>query len=375
MCILFFAGSSLLFGTPSMRVQTISKEVEVSLQQSFIESLKNRYKTIGLYKDESGTFQQKPFFTTAVIKEIMQVRERIKNPPAHLSHYKGEELALQTPDGHTIHALYFNRNSSKLLVCAPGFGFFKEVMVPFVDLYPEYDIVIMDQRGHGLEAQANSITDRFAHSIFGIVPSLITYGKKEVYDALNLVTTLHSRTGNRYNQVIGFGHCYSSLIFVRAARKFPQLFDRLIVDGTVPSLKKVFSRMQDNPFMLANLRVGGIGPARLQSSELFYSMMTKVHRQLFDAAYTSSLKNRKNLSELTIPIMFIHGHADIMVSDAEFEKLWQATASPEKVALLTDNRHLINHLKDKELYHYATTRFIESGGNANPASFLDNSTE
>lgn len=351
--------SFTLWGTHVVRIQTSSQISETTLTPELVTDLKKRYQSIGLSSTENGTLTSKPFFTTAVIKEIARVRELIATPPANLSHYKGQELALKTEDSHTIHALYFNRNSDTLIVCAPGFGYHKEVMVPFVDLYPHYDVVIMDQRGHGLEAKPQGVLDRCARASFGIVPSLITYGEKEILDVHQLVTTLRQNAAGRYTKVIGLGFCYSSLIFGKAAVQFPDLFDKLIVDGSITSLKKVFMRMQKKPLMLAHLRAGGIGPSWLQDSTFFYSMLTTLQKHLFRGAFDSDLVNVSNLSKLTIPVMFVHGHQDVMVSDSEFEKLWTATGSSEKAALLTNNRHLINHLKDKELYHYVTTHFIE----------------
>jgi pimeloyl-ACP methyl ester carboxylesterase len=351
--------SFTLCGAHVVRIQTPSHISETTLTSEFVTNLKKRYQSIGLSSTANGTLTSKPFFTTTVIKEISRVRNLIVNPPANLAHYKGQELALTTEDAHTIHALYFNRNSDTLIVCAPGFGYHKEVMVPFVDLYPNYDVVIMDQRGHGLEAKAQGVFDRCARASFGIVPSLITYGEKETHDVHQLVSTLRQNASGRYKKVIGLGFCYSSLIFGKAAVQFPGLFDKLIVDGSITSLKKVFMRMQKNPLMLAHLRAGGIGPSWLQNSTFFYSMLTTLQKHLFNRAFDSELVNAQNLSKLTIPVMFVHGHQDVMVSDKEFEKLWSTATSCEKVAFLTNNRHLINHLKDKELYHHITTCFIE----------------
>lgn len=159
-------------------------------------------------------------FNTEFVKDVYKVRKY------HVSTKKSrkENIAtlhwVTTADKVKLGCTYFNRNSSTLLVVAGGFTNEREMMTPFVDMFPDYDVVLMDWRGHGFNPEEFVVNP--VKRCFSIDPSDVAFGEKEHLDAFAVVEGFRrlkkaNNGGTGYSHVYGLGICYGAFVFAKTA--------------------------------------------------------------------------------------------------------------------------------------------------------------
>ena len=117
-------------------------------------------------------------------------------------------------------------------------------MSPFVAMFPDYDVVIFDFRGHGYRPFSITDTETWPLSLtkvgFGIDGSLVTFGLNEDKDVFAVVDGFKAlkqcHYGKAYKNVFGLGVCYGALIFLKTLSVYPGIFDKLVLDGCWLSL-------------------------------------------------------------------------------------------------------------------------------------------
>jgi len=89
-------------------------------------------------------------FDATLIRDPEATREyHLK--PKHIASHNGQILAMVTQDGLAVDCTFFDRGSDTLLIVGEGFTNERENVTSFVDMFPEYDIVLFDFRGHGFQ--------------------------------------------------------------------------------------------------------------------------------------------------------------------------------------------------------------------------------
>ncbi|NDD55271.1 hypothetical protein EBZ39_15635, partial [bacterium] len=158
------------------------------------------YKTALVYNDQPGRefdkgveqvaqvinrdLGQSMFFNTEFLSNAQRVRQyHIKKKPNKAN--IGSLKWVNTLDGEQLGATYFDRGSDTLLVVGGGFTNFREQMSPFIDMFPDYDIVLMDFRGHGIYPEKCILNP--VQRLFGIRPGVVTFGVQEHRDVLAVV--------------------------------------------------------------------------------------------------------------------------------------------------------------------------------------------
>ena len=350
--LLFCAPICLLKSAISLRLKKHGKQVERQLSLSECQNIKKKYRSVGIRSDENSKEHQKELFTTSFFKQYEKVRSFIAAPPEYALHCKADCIEIKCDERERAEVYFFDRSSDTLLVASPGFGFAKEVMTSFVEMFPKYDVLLLEQRGHGASVLPETKTDQLICSLFNIVPSLITWGKKESHDLNKIVTTIRKK---RHKKVVGLGFCYSSLIFSQAQKEYPDLFTHLVFDGAILSLAGTFKRIKKET-MLVNQIFPLAGRCNFMPG--FDLLMKKGIDHLVSLAEGSTLYNDISFSELRIPVLLWYGKKDLLVLSDDFELLWDALSVEYKVAVMTENRHLVNHLKEKELYRWSIELFL-----------------
>ncbi len=357
-------------------------------------------------------------FNTEFVKDVYKVRKY------HVSTKKSrkENIAslhwVTTADNIKLGCTYFNRNSSTLIVVAGGFTNEREMMTPFVDMFPDYDVVLMDWRGHGFNPE-EFVLDPIQRA-FCIAPREVTFGEKEHLDAFAVVEAFrrHKKKQNNgvgYAHVYGLGVCYGAFVFAKTASlterlrfglppelksrnskminasekelyqlqrtlnlidnpkmkkqasKYPSyteimehgLFDKLILDGCWLSLPLFVEKIKNDFATLVNPQTGGLSKHWLLSTGCAKETVDFIAAKIVGMHHHSNITLLDYAPTITkTPLLFFFGKDDYMIRRHEFETLYNAIPSTEKTVVLTSNYHVRNHFKQKELYKLISDLFL-----------------
>lgn len=309
---------------------------------------------------------QSMLFNAELVSNIKAMREYHLKPKPFAGS-TGALYEVYTDDGVTINCTYFDRGSDTLLLIGGGFTNEREYMSPFIDMFPDYDVVLFDFRGHGYSEFSLGDPDTWPTNItkknFGIDPDAVYFGVKEHLDVFAVVDGFKRLkthvAGRAYKNVFGLGVCYGAFNFLKTASMFPKLFDKLILDGCWFSLPLFIDKIKRDLKTLFNPQVGG------WSNHWFFGNKNVVAGAEYCARNIIGLK----LGDISLldyvancketPLLFFHGKDDYMVARNEFEQLWDAVQAKEKTVVLTSNPHVKNHWKEKELYKMISELFFQ----------------
>lgn len=313
-------------------------------------------------KQINANLNNSPLFYPRFIRKPPEVRRYLSDKNCG----RGITFTCKTEDRESITCTHFDRGSDTLIVVGAGFTNPKEYMAPFVGMF-DCDIAIFDYRGHGYNERKwyNPFTWTInpAQIFFSIYGHKVKMGEAEDKDVIAVVETLKKK--KRYRQVCGLGICYSSLIFIKAQATYKEktgnnLFDKLMGDGTWLSLSSQIDRITNDLKLLGDPQHGGcyhkwpIGrPWFTKALSWFFETLSRIPFR----------KLRVNIldyiNKIDVPLLFFHGKYDKFVPLEEFKILWDQAITEQKVAILTSNPHVRNHLKQKELYKLLCNLFLE----------------
>jgi len=296
----------------------------------------------------------------------------LKNPSARiqlLEEENAQKIELTTTDGVAINGYFIDRGADKALLIGQGFLVSCDKMLPFVKIFPDYDLLIINYRWHNWHS---SLT----------LPSGILSAPlhKYIYEAKNdvIAAVKFLRNHKPYETVTGIGLCYSGLVYVIAqAMVFSQeseelLFDKLIIDSSYYSTQEVANSVLKDPKLCCENKHGGT-PNCLQallSAEPISNVM-KLMGDTFMGEQFEQLSMAWYLPMIAFtPIMFIHGKNDLLVPIRHFEKMYKAAYNTPHCALVTEHEHTLNHFKAKEAYAYLGKMFIESSSMKDFTNFV-----
>jgi pimeloyl-ACP methyl ester carboxylesterase len=240
-------------------------------------------------------------------------------------------------------------------------------------------VAIINFRGHGRSKPFTLNPLNFLVQTFFDVNTKTRLGHHEEFDAYTVVEWLRNQQG--YDNVIGMGVCYGTLIFskaqglheraCRAGIRSGRLFDKLILDSAWISLKNFCEKLGNDPKLIVTPQKGGwseLWPCKKGFFKNFFPALIKnaIGIQVDDRTVLPYLSDIHQA-----PILFWYGKDDLTVTRNEFERIWHATGHTHKVAVITSNPHVINHIKQKEAYALINELFIEM----NQSMFLNALTD
>ena len=272
--------------------------------------------------------------------------------------YNGKSIIIRTSK-RKIYCTYFSRNSNILMVGGAGFTNPKEKASPLLDLFPDYDILLIDYKGQGLHKYEGSFLERFnpANWLFKVNTKIVNLGKDEEEDIIETVQ-IFKALQKPYKQTIGWGMCYSAFIFAKASAIEPNLFDKLILDGCWLSLNKFIKKLLNDPKLMLSPQYGGWSQHLLFRQKWFQKVFRWFGEKSFRMKF-SGISIKALLPKITIPILFWQSKKDLTITREEFEYIWENVGSTEKTAIITSNEHVLNHLKQKTFYKAAGEAFVE----------------
>jgi len=300
-------------------------------------------------------------FDTKFVGDAKKVREyHLKQK--HAKQDNGELMHVMTKDGLKIHCTFFDRNSNKLLVIAPGFTNAREKMTPFLAMFPDHDIVIFDFRGHGYNNKGGNRKRYLCQrnvleyvSGINIDASVVTLGDTEHLDVLAIVKTFKAR--KTYTAVHGLGVCYGAFVLLKTAAIYKGLFDKIVLDGSWLSRDLFIEKIRRDPKLMFDPQAGGwqnhwfwTNKRILNFIEFFLFSLAGLPRH--DLSLTDYIHKITNTE-----LLFFHSKNDLTISRAEFETIWNGIGV-NKTAIITSNPHVRNHWKQNALYKLTCDLFF-----------------
>lgn len=303
-----------------------------------------------------------PLFDTKIISNPELVRKEFEK-------IGGKEIDIFTEDNIRLSCSYFDRGKDKVIVVSGGLTNVKEQMAPFSHMFLDYDIFIPNLRGKEWQK-----TNFFQPETWKLNPlqyflqinSDTKLGQQEEKDIFAAVDFLHSQ--NRYKEIIGLGLCYGAFIKAKAQgiREEEQkpLFDKLILDGCWLSVEKFWEKLRADPMLALQPQRGGSSNfvKSMFRNKLFITGLETLISSVLNITHDETL----NLSLIPYlqkiqkpPVIFFYSKNDLTIYRDEFETIWQNLATPNKLAVITSNEHVWNHLKQKELYKMICELFID----------------
>lgn len=362
---------------------------EFELSQNKIAQAKTQNK----YLNDSIYFDRK------FIKDIKEVRKlhvnpeeyfrqlqlkNEKNPVQSVYYYELTDKKLQrdkgelidniaTEDHVQIFTTYFNRGSDKLLIVGEGFTNERELVTPYLAMFPDYDIVLFDFRGQGFRDfdfwDLETWKLNFAQVTFGMDSGLATLGQREELDVFAVVDHFkelkQQRDGVAYSSVYGVSLCYSSFIFLKAQaireRLQIPLFDKIIADGAWLNVPLVVEKLKKDPKMICSPQHGGWAEKWPFNREWMQEGILVAADWLTGLPVESDVDILDYVKDIkAIPVLFFHAKNDLMVYQTEFEMLWNHVGTREKAAIITEYSHVRNHLNGKEEYKWIAEMFFQN---------------
>ena len=313
----------------------ISQNQNYKFNLSFLDDIKLKYKK----------FENNLFFDRNFIVDIKKVKDFCKSLPEH------SEFKVLTKDNQEIDVSFFNRNSDKLIFIGPGFSNQKEKLIPFVAMFPDYDVVIINFRGHVL----NKLGINLQTSL----------GDKEEQDIIAVINYINTNF-NKYKSKIGIGICFGGYNMVKAQalaeKNNEQLFDALIIDGCCLSIDQSIDVLCSDPGLIFNPQKGGSNffTKLIVGSDLIKYLIKNLIEYLLgiDIKSLDSAQWFSCIKET--PVLFIHSRPDLVISWDSFISIYNSCNSKNKAAWITPNAHVINHLKSKEIYAYLVEQIINN---------------
>lgn len=295
------------------------------------------------------------FFDTSNIINSQWVNNEFHKDSTH------SEFSVTTDDGHQLKSSFFNRGKNKLIVVGPGFTNPKETMAPFTHMFLDYDVIIVNFRGLGIK---ENLTLNPLYHTLGI-DCKTQIGHSEYQDLFAVVEW--ARQNKKYKSVTGLGVCLGAFVCAKAQgiaeANSINLFDSLILDGCWLSANKAKDKIIADPMLIINPQTGG-APQKVKDAfkkEFVHKNIIRLVEFLFDLNL-DDLDLEDYLKKITkTPTLLFYGKDDKLIYRNEFETIFNSIGGQEKAAIITNNPHVHNHLRSKEVYKLMCELFIDNG--------------
>jgi len=307
----------------------------------------------------NNSLNESPLFRTSNLKNKQWL-------DAERTALGGEIVTLETADQCLVTCYYFNNGKDKIVLVAPGFGGGFEEMMPLIEIYKDYDVLLLDYWGHGPhDARDESKTawyrnpaDRFFSERF----------RREHLDIEAALAFINNPAVNgkesEYTEIIGAGNCYSTLVLSKvqadAEQNNSKAFDKLIFDSSWLSTHSVALKVAHDPYLSFD-QIHGNAPWLLQKF-MDIPYLDKGLLKLGEAVLGIDLDEHsilQHLPHITCPILFIQGTGDKLVTTEEFQTILDNSDAP-RLVLTTPFKHSVVRFKGKEICKFAVNLFIDN---------------
>jgi pimeloyl-ACP methyl ester carboxylesterase len=308
-----------------------------------------------LSREFNGTF-----FNTKILKNSKVMRTLMTTPSRKLraSATCGQLGSTKIDKNLTAYWTYFNRGSDTLLLVGGGLANDRDILAPFVAMFPTYDIVLFDYRGHGLNHKPRSLKGKVTKRYTGIDCSVVTLCNKEEEEVLSVLSEFKNR--KNYKNTFGIGLCYSAVTFAKAQAVCPNSFDKLIFDGSWPMLKELTQKFCKDPKLFLDPQRGSTTGRLFGRIPPLRWLFRIIGEWLFGMKFDKGINALESFAKLNVPVLFFHSTRDLLITNEQFQRIWEIIPHNQKIAVITPERHLQNFIKHKELFALMGQLFFEN---------------
>lgn len=242
------------------------------------------------------------------------------------------QVSFPSTDNIELAALLVLRERAKAnLVLCHGYRGNKELMYSFIDLFPNFNILMFDFRAHGQSK--------------GSITSIGYHESKDVIAATKFLRAQTKTPSGKQLPLIVLGVSMGGAASIKAAELNPDLCDALIIDSAYASLPaiglKAFTKKAHLP------------------RYPFYPIVSSLFRYLAQCDMHKMLPE-ESVRSITIPIMFIHSCDDSYISPRCSIKLFaNAQNRKSKLWIGPSCRHGLLRNYYSELYSKKIGKFLE----------------
>lgn len=289
---------------------------------------------------EYSSFKADDFFNIELLKNNAAIAQRLNDI--------SEQSYVEDSVRGYIFTRFFNRQSKKLLVIGGGFPTPCERLAPFLSIFSEFDILLFDYQGMGKSYQPKSFLGSRMYQYFGVDMFQTFLGVNEHGTIQTIVDDI--RKYYSYDKIYGLGLCFSSYIFAQAQAENPSLFDKLILDGSWPTLEYPLAKIVAYPSLIFGQQPPFSPCLCITDSSIIKMISLALVSRVTGTDICSAPSLASILKKVLCPVLFIQCKDDCYCPEDVFDDLVQSTATHFKVVIKTNNMHGRNHIKDKELY-------------------------
>lgn len=265
----------------------------------------------------------------------------------HFTDHAIEHINFMCPQGrYKAEGYFFDRNSDRAVVCIPPWGAEIRDIVRLAGIFKEFDIILLEYK--------DSATNKpLKLSPFFLKQDTIKNLGNTIDQAFNWLT--HKK---HYREIIGHGQCYGAWILLESQSNphNKAFFNKIILDSCPLSLYSIFENSYNNPrgiWSLGKKKSSYYIKKILHYAPFLKTFYTGILRLFFKDISAASL-----VSTIQVPILFIQGNEDYLVTPDQFKILYENVAHKDKSAFITPFKHLLHSLKSKELYRHHILDFI-----------------
>lgn len=241
------------------------------------------------------------------------------------SQVKVSQHSLPIDNNTAVNFSWYQSGKSKLIVLAVGKGGLLKDKLPFIQEFTkDYDVIIFDYEWQNPAplykriARTKAPLNRYFEHNYREIQTIVKY----------------IRGLGKYYSIIGHGECYSAFMFAKAQalkQGNAPLFDKLVLDSGILSGKNAVKSLFKNPALCAN-------PLDGESSTFIKYLVGNRLFLAFVDFFSNDYSVQGYLSKIDIPVLFIRGCNDTMVSDDDFQIMWKSLRGP-KAAFITPYHH------------------------------------
>lgn len=265
----------------------------------------------------------------------------------HLTDHAIEHVTFHSHDGkYNAEGYFLDRQSDTVILCIPPFGAEIRNIIHLAGIFKEYDILL-------LEYQNAKTHKPLTLSPLMLKPHTISMLSNTIQQAFTWLT--HRKS---YTHIIAHGQCYGAWILLesQANEHNKAFFNKIILDSCPLSLHSIFKNAYNNPRGVLSL--GKKESHSFTKKILHYLPFLKYFYTAFTTSFFDDISAAALISHIQVPILFITGTQDYLVTPEQFQELYTSVTHNNKSAFITPFKHLLHSLKSKELYRHYVLDFI-----------------